>query len=535
MTQKTILLVDDEEDIRSVVGMALADMGYRVLTAENGREGLRLFSEERPPIVVTDIKMPDIDGVDLLKKMKDEDPDTEVVMITGHGDMETAIESFQHEATDFITKPINVTDLEAALQRVEERISARERLREYTHSLEGMVYEKSEKLANLERLLEEGKEPRIRGVIERFQSLFDDLPCYVAVMDEQLVLTAINRKFRRDFGERCGETCYRVLKGVDERCPECPVIATLETGESREGEAEIIAPDGSSREVLVWTAPVRAASEAPTHVLALYTDMSQIQKVQDHLSSLGLMVGSISHSIKGMLTGLDGGMYMLDSGLRKDNHEQIQEGLSLVKQMVGRIRNMVLDVLLFSKDRDVKKEWTRVADFAEDAAKGVRPLLEEHGIAFEFECPENAGGFEVDAGLLRTALINVLENAVDACIEDEGARDRHRIALRVQPGREEVVLEVRDDGVGMDRETKERMCTLFFSSKGRKGTGLGLYITNRTVEQHGGAMEADSAPGLGTALRIRIPRRAPAAEAEAPDEGMPEESPGGRTPGEGGM
>jgi len=506
MNPKTILLVDDEEDIRSVLSVALEDMGYEVQTAENGKEGLRLFLESRPPIVITDIKMPDIDGVELLRRIKDEDPDTEVVMITGHGEMDVAIQSFQCEATDFITKPINVEDLEISLQRVHERITARQKLREYTQSLESMVQEKTEKLAGLERIFEEGREPDVRGVIERFQSLFDDLPCYVTVVDEHLVLTALNRKFRKDFGDRAGERCYPVLKQADSPCPDCPVRATFESAESQEGETEITSRDGEKHEVLVWTSPVRVSGGAPTHVLVLYTDMSQIQKVQDHLSALGLMVGSISHSIKGMLTGLDGGMYMLDSGLRKEDRSQVEEGLGVVKQMVSRIRNMVLDVLLFSKNRDLKKEDISVAEFAEDAAKGIRVLAEENGIAFSLEGPEEAGTFDVDRGLLRTALVNVLENAVDACLEEKD-RQEHHIVFRVRPEEESVVFQVEDDGVGMDAETREKMCMLFYSSKARKGTGLGLYITNQTVAQHGGTLGVDSEPGRGSVFILRIPRR----------------------------
>jgi signal transduction histidine kinase/FixJ family two-component response regulator len=507
MSGQTVLLVDDEEDIRLVLNIALTDMGYEVLVAENGKEGLRLFREEHPPIVITDIKMPDIDGVDLLRMIKEEDPDTEVVMITGHGDMDVAIQSFQQEATDFITKPINVESLESSLQRVEERILAREKLREYTHSLESMVHRKSEELASLEKALQGGDGgPPGGDVVRRFQRLFDDLPCHVVVMDAELVLTAVNRKFRRDFGDREGELCYHVLKDAEAPCTDCAVQATFSTGQSQEGEEEITTPDGAAHQVLVWTSPVRTTGDGPTHVLTLYTDMAQIQKVQDHLSSLGLMVGSISHSIKGMLTGLDGGMYLLDSGLRKRNEGQVHEGLSVVKEMVGRIRNMVLDVLLFSKDRDLSRAETRVAEFAEEAAKGIRSLVEEHDISFSLECPEDAGVFEVDRGLLRTAFVNVLENAVDACLEDK-RQESHRIAFRVRGDREAVCFEVEDNGVGMDEETRQKMTTLFFSSKDRKGTGLGLYITDRTVRQHGGSTAVESEPGRGTVFTIRIPRR----------------------------
>ena len=112
-----ILLVDDEAGIRTVLGIALADSGYRVTAAENGEEALRLFRELKPPIVLTDIKMPEMDGIELLQHIKAESPDTEVIMFTGHGDMDLAIKSLKYDATDFVTKPINDEVLEIALKR----------------------------------------------------------------------------------------------------------------------------------------------------------------------------------------------------------------------------------------------------------------------------------------------------------------------------------------------------------------------------------------------------------------------------------
>ena len=110
--EKTILLVDDEPDIRDVLSLSLSDMGYQVYEAENGDEALGIFRDVQPPIVLTDIKMPGMDGIELLQKVKHENPETEVIMITGHGDMDLAIRSLKYEATDFITKPINVDALE---------------------------------------------------------------------------------------------------------------------------------------------------------------------------------------------------------------------------------------------------------------------------------------------------------------------------------------------------------------------------------------------------------------------------------------
>ena len=103
-----LLLVDDEEGIRKVLGIALSDAGYTVFTAKDGEEALDIFRKEIPPIVLTDIKMPGMDGIELLQKIKQENPDTEVIMITGHGDMDLAIKSLKYQAIDFVTKTMGL-------------------------------------------------------------------------------------------------------------------------------------------------------------------------------------------------------------------------------------------------------------------------------------------------------------------------------------------------------------------------------------------------------------------------------------------
>jgi signal transduction histidine kinase len=155
--ERSILLVDDEEGIRKVLGISLTDMGYHVMTAANGQQALDIYKKNCPAIVLTDIKMPEMDGIELLRRIKAHNPDTEVIMITGHGDMDLAIKSVKYEATDFVTKPINDDILEIALQRAQERIATRRQLNEYTHNLEQLVQEKTRKLLRAERLAAVGQ------------------------------------------------------------------------------------------------------------------------------------------------------------------------------------------------------------------------------------------------------------------------------------------------------------------------------------------------------------------------------------------
>jgi PAS domain S-box-containing protein len=148
MTKK-ILVVDDEEGIRKVLSVSLRDKGYEVSTADSGKEALNVFAQTQPEIVLTDIRMPEIDGLQLLQSIKAKSPDTEVVMISGYGDMELAITSLQFEAADFITKPIDDKSLDVALKRARERISLKSQIKEYTEHLEKKVQEKTEDMSLL--------------------------------------------------------------------------------------------------------------------------------------------------------------------------------------------------------------------------------------------------------------------------------------------------------------------------------------------------------------------------------------------------
>ena len=119
---RNILIIDDEKPTLHMFQLLLGTFGYNVLTAENGQQGLEVFIAQRPDIIITDIKMPIMDGIEVLKKVKELAPHVEVVVITGHGDMDLAVKSLNHDATDFIDKPVHRAALKKALDRAEERL-----------------------------------------------------------------------------------------------------------------------------------------------------------------------------------------------------------------------------------------------------------------------------------------------------------------------------------------------------------------------------------------------------------------------------
>jgi PAS domain S-box-containing protein len=352
---------------------------------------------------------------------------------------------------------------------------------------------------------------RLQALLERSQErlalLFEEVPCYIAVHGPDLVIQHANRAFRETFGAAVGDHCYRVYKHREEQCLVCPARATFAEGVTQEHEEVVVSASGQKINVLCTTAPVRSGEGKVEAVIEMSIDITQIRELQSQLTSIGLLVGSISHGIKGLLTGLDGGIYLVNTGFAKDKPERIRKGWDMVQRNVDRIRSMVLDILYYAKDRELSITDIEVAQLVGEVRETLEKKAGDLNVAVVFDIAPDAGTFQGDASAIRAMLLNIMENSLDACRVD-GGKPGHQVKLGVRRVAPWVVFEIGDNGIGMDRETREKIFSLFFSSKGLKGTGLGLFISNKIVDKHGGTIKVESEPGQGSRFLIRLPLEA---------------------------
>ncbi len=356
-------------------------------------------------------------------------------------------------------------------------------------------------------------ENQLKESQSRYQQIFQEVPCYISIQDRDLNIVEANRRFKEDFGDRLGCKCYDIYKHRDEECLPCPVQATFQDGEEHQSEEVVTSKSGEHVNVLVNTSPMHNADGTIRSVMEMSTNITQIRQLQSQLTSLGLLIGSISHGIKGLLNSLDGGIYMVNTGMEKDDKERINKGWEMVQRNMSRIRSMVLDILYYAKDREPDWEPITASEAIEEASSMMETRAKERGVELNKEFDQSAGIFEGDKKAIHSLLVNILENSLDACRVDK-KKDSHTLSVGLKGFPDHVVFEVEDNGIGMDQETREKAFSLFFSSKGAGGTGLGLFISNKIALAHGGSIELDSETNRGTKIAVKIPRTRPKEQSE---------------------
>jgi PAS domain S-box-containing protein len=349
-----------------------------------------------------------------------------------------------------------------------------------------------------ETLKNELKESQIK-----YQLLFEEVPCFISIQDRNLKVVDANRMFREAFGSCYGKYCYEIYKHRKSKCEPCIIEQTFRDGEIHTHEEVVTDKNGKRINVMVFTAPLRDANGNIDKVIEMSADITEIRQLQDKLTSVGLLIGSISHGIKGLLNGLDGGIYLVNTGLKKDDRDRLDRGWEIASRNIRRIRSMVMDILYYAKDREPEWESILIKELADDIQSLFKDRAEKQGIRFNLHIDTCAEEFEADQSAVKSLIINLLDNSLDACRIDK-KKDAHEISLNINCGDGRIKFEVSDNGIGMDQETREKALSLFFSSKGAGGTGLGLFIANKIAEAHGGQVKIESEEGKGSKFTVSL-------------------------------
>ena len=497
---KKLLVIDDEASTRDLLKMSLESDGYTVFVAEDGPKGLEIFARENPPVVLTDIKMPGMDGIEVLRKVKEQSPDTEVIVITGHGEMNLAIQALHLEASDFINKPISDEGLAVALRRAEEKIWLREKLKEYTEDLEKIIQETNKELAKRHELEHNIIQTSMDGIIAN---------------DRQGKIIIFNEGAERIYGYTREEALSKIH--VTQLYPEgqAKQIKKMIYGDEYGGpgrlinySVEVLTQTGELVPILLSATIIDEKGEEVATV-GHFKDMREIKRLEDELltsermATVGQTTAGIAHGVKNILHGMKLGAFMIDTGFDKDKPESLRKGWSLVRKNINRVSKMTKEMLSLASTAPPAFEVCSLNDIVEEVCESLAEEISRREISLVLELDPSLPQVTVDPDGIHTCLLNLVTNAIEAFPEDTSG-GQVTVSSRDE-GEAGVHLQVRDSGEGMSEELLERVLENLFTTKGARGTGLGLAITQKIVHEHGGAIQVESEPKKGSCFTIILP------------------------------
>ena len=340
--------------------------------------------------------------------------------------------------------------------------------------------------------------------------LWDQVPISIAVIDRSFRIIQANLSFAQNYGEWQNRPCHEVYKGRSEPCESCAARNTFTDGQVRVSEEQGLVKNGRQTYYLVHMVPLLRDGQVRC-VIEMSTDITQTKLLErekleaQRLAVVGQTVAGLAHGIKNVLMGLDGGMYIARSGIEKGNTQRLLEGWQMLEDNVARISAFTREFLDFARGHTPHVELTDPNRIAAQVVELFRDTARLAGVELTASLGSGVLPAPMDAEAIHTCLVNLVSNAVDAC--ETSDRPGGRVMLSTYERDGVIVYEVTDDGVGMDYEIKKKVFTNFFSTKAlRKGTGLGLLTTRKTVQEHGGKVSFESVEGQGSTFRIEFPR-----------------------------
>ncbi len=224
----------------------------------------------------------------------------------------------------------------------------------------------------------------------------------------------------------------------------------------------------------------------------------------ERMAAIGQTITILSHHIKNILQGLRGGSYLIDQGLKDKDDNTVRKGWSVVEKNQNKIYNMVLDMLSFCKEREPSLESANLNQTVADAVELLQPRAVEYGVAFTWSPDPAVPSLLFDPEALHRAVLNILGNAFDALT---GAQNPWvKVRTRWDASASTAHIEISDNGRGIATEEISNVFRPFASTKGSRGTGLGLPVSEKILREHGGAIKVTSEVGKGTIFDLELPQ-----------------------------
>jgi signal transduction histidine kinase/FixJ family two-component response regulator len=545
-----VMVVDDEASVLDVFREYLAAEGYEITAISSGEEAVRMLPVVRPDVILTDLNLPGLSGLDVMRHARAADPESAVIVVTGYASASTAIDALRQGAYDYVTKPPDLYDVAQIVQRA---IAGR-RLRETNRRLLAELRAKNQILQQHEQVLRErvrvatwqmtrlyevGKEisdrldlaPRLEVICTKAAELAGSQAAAVYLRDDESDHFHLAGAFGVEsdesgsgapptlasegllLAEEDGPMPHRVGPGEVASNPGLPV------GTGRRFDAMLAVPmvsDSKLGGVLLLLGKSGGFSSDDEGFLALYAAQAAIavrnSQLFEHTKSLDRLksefVAVVSHEIRTPLTSVKGAVELLSDERYFKNTDQQAKLLTIAHANAERLLLLINDILDFSKLENASLPMTlepnRLEPVLQQAVHNLRTMIEERRISLEMQLAGDLPVVMLDPARITQVVTNLLSNAL------KFSSPSGRIVVTAERWQGLVRVGVRDFGEGIAPQDHAKLFRKFSqidSGSTRKvgGTGLGLVISKGIVEQHGGSIWVESTYGEGSTFYFTMP------------------------------
>ena len=490
LEEMRILVVDDEKIMREGAERILTKEGWKATIAENGERGLELIKDGKFRILLLDLMMPGISGMDVLKTVRESQPDLLVIVITGYATIENAVEAMKSGAYDFISKPFTPDQLRIVVRRALEKLNLEreaELLRiERGKSLQDVANEKSKTLTIINHMAD--------GVL-----VTDQNGCIV--LNNPAVTRMLELEEESPLGKHLSE-----WTGNEDLARMLEKVLSMGSSQDRGISQELALGDPPKNFFVAHSAPIRSEQGEVFGSVTIFNDVTWLKELDQMKSEF---VNMVSHELRSPLSSIRQKLSLIVDGLTGEINEEQKQIVSRVQHRIDGLIGMIsslLDLSRIEAGRLVQqKERIALSEIIDEVVELMDQEVEKKGLKFEVTIDAQLFPVHADRQSMETVITNLLSNAV------KYNREGGRVSISARNRGEFVEVKVADTGVGISEENLPRIFDKFYrirSEYTRKviGSGMGLPLVKAIVEAHFGTISVESESGEGTTFTVLLPK-----------------------------
>ncbi|MDJ0783731.1 MAG: response regulator [Desulfosarcinaceae bacterium] len=523
-TAALILTIDDEAGIRSSFRNYLEDFDYCVVEAENGRQGLELFHSANPDLVLVDLRMPEVDGLEVLEEVHRAKPETPIIVVSGTGVIADVVEALRKGAWDYLLKPIeDLSVLHHAVEKALERAKLLSENKAYQQRLEQLVDARTQQLRQAHEELRQShldlkqSEAKYRLL---FETMLHGFAFHEPIYDDNQVLVdcrfletnpAQEVIFQRPTEQIVNQRLCQLLPQSGREWIEA-CRQSVQAGKATRTEVyipeiekhlDILAFDPGTGQMVTMMSDI-------TDRKRLENQLLQAQKME----AIGTLAGGIAHDFNNILGGILG--YAELAKMQLNDKGEAAHKIDQVLSSGARAKDLVQRILSFSREQEFERKPIQARAIVEEVLKLIRAALPTT-IEIRKEIRANRDTILADPTQVHQILMNLCTNAHHAMREkggsltvalDNESLDAEQIKerqLHLSPG-EYLKMTVADTGMGIPAHLIHQIFDPYFTTKKRgEGTGLGLAVVMGIATAHGGSANVISERGKGTCFEVYLP------------------------------